>query len=54
MVRDRRRHPDFRNYLIERASAYLRTLGRLRARRELLAAAAAPPDLPRPLTGAER
>lgn len=38
VVRDRRRYPDFRNYLFERASSYLRTLGRLQARRQVLAA----------------
>jgi hypothetical protein len=54
VVRDRRRHPDFRNYLFERGSAYLRTLGRLRARRELLAAAAGPVHGGPRATGAER
>lgn len=54
VLRDRQRHPDLRNYLFERGSAYLRTLGRLRARRELLVAAPGSPRHPRPAPGAGR
>lgn len=48
LLRKRRDQPDLRNYLFERGSAYLRTFGRLRARRELVAATAASLDRTRP------